>query len=120
MDCDEPAWYEQQDEALQTRIRMLACFTADLQGGDWRQLLPGASRGARFDRAIFDQIVDMLVAPLLSQRMQTEVRRSLVDAAPSVQGAQPKFPNSTAAEARIRGHALVTPAAHLWQVLAYL
>ena len=103
MGCEALAWNEQQNEALQTRIRMLACFTADLQGGYWRQLLPGASRGARFDRATFDQIVDMLVAPLLSQRMQTEVRRSLVDAAPSVQGAQPKLPNSTVAETRIRG-----------------
>ena len=103
MDCDALAWFEQQDEALQTRIRMLACFTADLQGSDWREFLPGASRGARFDRALFDAIVDTLVAPLLSQRMQTEVRRSLADVAASMQGAQPKLSNCTAAENRIRG-----------------
>ena len=39
MDCDALAWYEQQDEALQTRIRLLACFTANLQGIDWRRVL---------------------------------------------------------------------------------
>ena len=78
-ECGLLAWYENQDEALQTRIRMLACFTADLQGGDWGQLLPGACSGARDDRAIFDATVDMLIAPLLSERMQKEVRRSLAD-----------------------------------------
>ena len=103
MDCDALAWYEQQDEALQTRIRMLACFTADLQGGDWRQLLPGACRGARDDRAMFDGIVDMLVAPLLSERMQKEVRRSLADVAASVPGGQPKLPNCIVAKTRIQG-----------------
>ena len=103
MDCDALAWYEQQDEALQTRIRMLACFTADLQGGDWRQLLPGASKGAREDRAIFDDTVEMLVGPLLSERMQKEVRRSLADVAASVQGGQPKLPNCSVAKTRIRG-----------------
>ena len=103
MDCDALARYEQQDEGLQTRIRMLACFTADLQGSDWRQLLPGASRGARDDRSMFDGIVNMVVAPLLSQRMQTEVRRSLVDAAASVQGGQPELPNCSVAKTRIRG-----------------
>ena len=103
MDCDALAWYEQQDEGLQTRIRMFACFTADLQGSDWRQLPPGASRGARDDRSMFDGIVDMLVAPFLSQRMQTEVRRSLVDAVASVQGEQPELPNCSVAKTRIRG-----------------
>ena len=103
MDCDALAWYEQQDEGLQTRIRMLACFTTDLQGGDWRQLLPGASKGAREDIAVFDAIVDMLVAPLLSERMQKEVRRSLADVAASVPGGQPKLPNCIVAKTRIRG-----------------
>ena len=88
MDCDALAWYEKQDEALQTRIRMLACFTANLQKGDWRQLLPGACRGARDDRAMFDGI---------------EVRRSLADVAASVPGGQPKLPNCIVAKTRIQG-----------------
>lgn len=100
MACDALAWFEQQDEALQTRIRMLACFTADLQGSDWRKLLPGASKGARDDRAMFDAIADKLIAPLLSKRMQTLVQRRLVDAA---QGAQPKLANCTVANSRIGG-----------------
>ena len=103
MDCDALAWFEQQDEALQTRIRMLACFTADLQGSDWREFLPGASRGARFDRALFDATVDMLVAPLLSERMQKEVRRSLADVAASVPGGQPNLSKCTVAKTQIRG-----------------
>ena len=68
MDCDALQWYEQQDEALQTRIRMLARYTATLKGADWRCFLPGASKGASHDRVMFDQIVDQLVAPLLSKR----------------------------------------------------
>ena len=68
MDCGALAWYEQQDEALQTRIRLLACFTANLQGLDWRRALPGACKGAREGRAIFEQIVDQLVAPHFSER----------------------------------------------------
>ena len=81
------AWYEKQDEAFQTRIRMLACFTANLQKGDWRQLLPGACRGARDDRIIFDAIADMLIAPLLGERMrQTVMRSSLKDIAASMRG----------------------------------
>ena len=87
MDCDALAWYEKQDEALQTRIRMLACFTANLQKGDWRQLLPGACRGARDDRIIFDAIADMLIAPLLGERVrQTVMRSSLKDIAASMRG----------------------------------
>ena len=88
MDCDALAWYAQQDEALQTRIRMLACFTANLKGADWRCFLPGASKGARHDRVMFDQIVDQLIAPLLSKRMQGAVRKSWDDgrsAAPTVE-----------------------------------
>ena len=87
MDCDALQWYEQQDEALQTRIRMLARFTATLKGADWRCFLPGASKGARDDRVMFDQIVDQLIAPLLSKRMQGAVRKSWDDgrsAAPTV------------------------------------
>ena len=84
MDCGALAWYEQQDEALQTRIRMLACFTADLQGLDWRRILPGASKGARDDPDMFDRIVDHILAPLLSERMQQAVRRSLEDEGPAV------------------------------------
>ena len=76
MDCDALAWYEQQDDALQTRITMLARFTANLKGADWRCFLPGASKGARHDRVMFDQIVDQLVAPLLSKRMQGAVTKS--------------------------------------------
>ena len=79
MDCGALAWYEQQDEALQTRVRMLACFTANLQGLDWRRVLPGASKGARDDPDMFDRIVDHILAPLLSERMQQAVRRSLED-----------------------------------------
>ena len=79
MDCGALAWYEQQDEALQTRIRLLACFTANLQGLDWRRVLPGASKGARDDPDMFDRIVDHILAPLLSERMQQAVRRSLED-----------------------------------------
>ena len=87
MDCDALAWYEKQDEALQTRIRMLACFTANLQKRDWRQLLPGACRGARDDRIIFDAIADTLIAPLLGERMrQTVMRSSLKDIAASMRG----------------------------------
>ena len=87
MDCDALAWYEKQDEALQTRIHMLACFTANLEKGDWRQLLPGACRGARDDRIIFDASADMLIAPLLGERMrQTVMRSSLKDIAASMRG----------------------------------
>ena len=75
MDC-ALAWYEQQDEALQTRIRMLACFTADLQGFDWRRVLPGACKGARDDPGMFAQIVDQLVMPNLSKRLQEAVRKA--------------------------------------------
>ena len=91
MDCDALAWYEQQHEGLQTRIRMLARFTADLQDADWRCFLPGASRGARDDRVMFDQIVDQLIAPLLSKRMQGAVRNSWDDgrfAAPTVEASE--------------------------------
>ena len=70
MDCDALAWYQEQDEALQTQIRMLACFTADLQAVEWRSALPGACRGARDDRAIFEQIVAQLVAPHFGERTQ--------------------------------------------------
>ena len=49
---------------------MLACFTADLQGMEWRSALPGACRGARDDRAIFEQIVAQLVAPHFGERTQ--------------------------------------------------
>ena len=85
MGCDALAWYEKQDEALQTRIRMLACFIA--KKDDWRQLLPGACRGARDDRIIFDAIADMLIAPLLGERMrQTVMRSSLKDIAASMRG----------------------------------
>ncbi len=77
MRCDALACYEKQDEALQSRVRMLACFTADLQGVDWRSALPRACKGARDDRVMFDQIVDQLVAPLLKERMQATVRRPL-------------------------------------------
>ena len=76
MDCGALAWYEQQDEALQTRIRMLACFTADLQGLDWRRVLPGACKGARDDPGMFAQIVDQLVMPNLSKRLQEAVRKA--------------------------------------------
>ena len=57
MDCEELAWYAQQDAALQMRIRMLACFVADLHGTDRSRELPGACRGARRDRATFEEIV---------------------------------------------------------------
>ena len=42
MDCDALAWYEKQDEALQKRIRMIACFTANLKRviGDSFSLAP--------------------------------------------------------------------------------
>ena len=70
MDCDALAWYQEQDEALQTRIQMLACFTADLQGRDWRSAFPGACKGARDDRAMFEQIVAQLVVPHFSERTQ--------------------------------------------------
>ena len=46
---------------------MLACFTANLQGLDWRRVLPGASKGARDDPDMFDRIVDHILAPLLRQ-----------------------------------------------------
>ena len=65
MDCDALAWYDRQDDALRARIRMLAHFTANLQGLEWRCALPGACKGAREDRAMFEQIVDQLVAPHL-------------------------------------------------------
>ena len=84
MDCGAVAWYQQQDEALQARIRMLACFTAKLQGHDWRCVLPGACQGARDDPDMFDRIVDQILAPLLSKRMQEAVRRSLEDETPVV------------------------------------
>ena len=62
-------------------------FIANLQKGDWRQLLPGACRGARDDRIIFDAIADMLIAPLLGERMrQTVMRSSLKDIAASMRG----------------------------------
>ena len=76
MDCDALAWYQEQDEALQTRIRMLACFTADLRGMEWQGALPGACRGARDDRAIFEQIVAQLVAPHFSERTQGVLSKS--------------------------------------------
>ena len=63
MDCEELAWYAQQDAALQMRIRMLACFVADLRGTDRSRELPGACRGARRNRATFEEIVRCLVAP---------------------------------------------------------
>ena len=63
MDCEELAWYARQDAALQMRIRMLACFVADLHGTDRSRELPGACRGARRDRATFEEIVRCLVAP---------------------------------------------------------
>ena len=82
MDCGALAWYEQQGEARQTRIRILACFTANLQGLDWRRVLPGACQGARDDPDMFDRIVDQFLAPLLSERMQEAVRRSWEDETP--------------------------------------
>ena len=54
MDCGALAWYEQQGEALQTRIRFLACFAANLQGLDWQRVLPGA----RDNPDMFDRIAD--------------------------------------------------------------
>ena len=84
MDCGALAWYEKQDEALQTRIRLLACFTANLQGLDWRRVLPGACKGARDDPDMFDRIVDHILAPLLSERMRQAVRSSLQDGGPAV------------------------------------
>ena len=74
MDCGALACYERQGEALQTRIRFLACFTANLQGLDWRCVLPGACKGARDDPDTFDRIVDQFLAPLSSERMQEAVR----------------------------------------------
>ena len=117
MDCDALAWYEKQDEALQTRIHMLACFTANLEKGDWRQLLPGACRGARDDRIIFDAIVDMLIAPfagrvhapdghakLAEGHRCFDERRSFL-AAPQLESSR------NAIESCVRD----APAAHLWQ-----
>ena len=102
MDCDALAWYEQQDEALQTRIRLLACFTANLRGLDWRRVLPGASKGARDDPDMFDRIVDHILAPLLSQRMQQAVRRSLEDGGLAVPTAPASHPQGTRASGRLR------------------
>ena len=69
MDCNEAAWYQPQDEALQARIRVLACFTAKLQGHDWRCVLPDACQGVRDNPNMFDRIVDQILAPLLSKRL---------------------------------------------------
>ena len=70
--------------------RVSLCLLASLQiykKGDWRQLLPGACRGARDDRIMFDAIADMLIAPLLGERMrQTVMRSSLKDIAASMRG----------------------------------
>ena len=76
---------------------MLACFTADLQGLDWRRVLPGASKGARDDPDMFDRIVDHILAPLLSERMQQAVRRSLEDEGPAVPTAPASHPQGTRA-----------------------
>ena len=115
MDCDALAWHEQQDEALQTRIRLLACFTANLQGLDWRRVLPGASKGARDDPDMFDRIVDHILAPLLSERMQQAVRRSLEDEGPAVPTAPASHPQGTRASktvyARRASFTLAPPAA---------
>ena len=102
MACGALTWYEHQDEALQTRIRMLACFTANLQGLDWRRVLPGASKGARDDPDMFDRIVDHILAPLLSERMQQAVRRSLEDEGPAVPTAPASHPQGTRASGRLR------------------
>ena len=83
MDCDALVWYQEHDEALQTRIRMLACFTADLRGMEWQGALPGACRGARDDRAIFEQIVAQLVAPHFSERAQGLVSKPADVATPA-------------------------------------
>ena len=101
MDCDALAWYEQQDEALQTRIRLLACFTAHLQGLDWRRVLPGVSKGARDDPDMFDRIVDHIIAPFLSERMQQAARRSLEDEGPAVPTAPASHPQGTRASGRL-------------------
>ena len=82
MDCGAVAWYQQQDEALQARIRIPACFTARSQGTDWRRVFPGVCKGARDDPDMFDRIVDQFLAPLLSERMQEAVRRSWEDETP--------------------------------------
>ena len=96
MDCGALAWYEQQDEALQTRIRLQACFTANLQGLDWRRVLPGACEGARDDPEVFDRIVDDILAPLLSECMRQAVRNSLEHEGP----AAPTVPASDSFAAR--------------------
>ena len=103
MDCGALAWCEQQDEALQTRIRMLACFAANLQGPDWRRDLPGACKGARDDPDMFDRIVDHILAPLLSERMQQAVSRSLEDEGPAVPTVPASHPQGTRASGRSRG-----------------
>ena len=77
MAFDELEWYREQDEALQGRIEVLACFVADLHWVSMRRTLPGACRGARDDRNMFDRIVDQILAPLLSERMQRVVRSAL-------------------------------------------
>ena len=102
MDCGALAWYEQQGEALQTRIRFLACFTANLQGLDWRRVLPGASKGARDDPDMFDRIVDHIFAPILSKRMQEVVGRPLEDEMLAVITVPASDPQGTRASGRAR------------------
>ena len=102
MACGGLARYEQQDEALQTRIRLLVCFTANLGDLDWRRVLPGAPKGARDDPDMFDRIVDHILAPLLSERMQQAVWRSLGDGGPAVPTAPASPPQGTRASGRLR------------------
>ena len=68
---EEWRWYVKQDAALQMRIRMLACFVADLKGTEMSQELPGACSGARQDRTTFEDIVTLLVTPSLRVKEAT-------------------------------------------------
>ena len=77
MACTELKWYGEQDEALRRRIRVLARFVADLNCVPMHRILPGACRGARDDREMFDLIVDQILAPFLSERTQRVVRSAL-------------------------------------------